>query len=106
MPAHLVFPPLVVWLAFLAVPDAPGGPQEVPDRHPRTDRHGDPLPAGAVARLGATRLRHTYYVEAVAFSPDGKLIASAGADREVRLWSAAGRRLRVLKGHTEGIEGV
>ena len=36
---------------------------------PRVDRHGDPLPSGAVARLGTARLRDGALVTAVAFAP-------------------------------------
>src|SRR5262249_41272032 len=41
---------------------------------------------------------------AVAFSPDGKIIASAGTDKEIRLWEAdTGKDIRTLSGHTKPI---
>jgi WD40 repeat protein len=67
------------------------------DRPGRTDRNGDPLPRGAVARFGTTRLQHAGLISALAFSPDGKLLASAGTDQATRVWDVrTGKPLKRL----------
>ena len=53
------------------------------------DRAGDPLPPGAVARLGTTRFRHGSSIRQVAYTPDGKILATLGDDGVIRLWDAA-----------------
>jgi RNA polymerase sigma factor (sigma-70 family) len=54
----------------------------------RIDRHGDPLPEGALARLGTMRWRHGIFVQTLAYSPDGKMIVSSGG-RALIFWDAA-----------------
>ncbi|HYH65438.1 MAG TPA: WD40 repeat domain-containing protein, partial [Urbifossiella sp.] len=60
---------------------------------PRTDAFGDPLPPGAVARLGTARLRHPDGVHDVAFSPDGTRLAVTSDDGSVSVWDAHSGRL-------------
>jgi WD40 repeat protein len=63
---------------------------------PPTDAYGDPLPPGAVARLGSARTRHN--ATGLTWAPDGKTLASAGADGVVRVWDAEdGREVRHYK---------
>src|SRR5713101_9815218 len=65
-----------------------------PPKAARTDRYGDPLPEGAIARLGTVRFRHGAYVLAMAFTADGKQLLSYSTNG-VRVWEVAtGKELR------------
>jgi RNA polymerase sigma factor (sigma-70 family) len=75
---------------------------------PRVDVHGDPLPPGAVVRLGTLRLCQGDNVEAAVFSHDGKMLASSGDYRGehnfIRLWDlSSGKELRRFPGESHDL---
>jgi WD40 repeat protein len=89
------------WAIVVTVGLALPGWGQAPPKEPqpakaRVDLHGDPLPEGAVARLGTSRFRHSGAVHAVAFSADGKLLAASSDDPNmVVIWDrATGRKVR------------
>jgi RNA polymerase sigma factor (sigma-70 family) len=70
------------------------------------DRYGDPLPQGALARMGTVRLRMGSPVYSFTYSRDGQTLA-AGGDRSVFLWKAdTGAEVGQLNGHQNRVMGV
>ena len=50
--------------------------------------------------------KHQGFVQKVRFSPDGKTIATASFDNTAKLWSADGKELATLSGHTQPVVDV
>jgi len=51
-------------------------------------------------------IKHEAAIETIAFSPDGKIIASGSADKTIRLWNLQGEELKILKDHKNLITSV
>ncbi len=91
---------LALTLVLTASPVAPALP---PAEAARLDAFGDPLPPGAVARIGSARL-HVRTPTGAMYSDDGKLLVTADQERFVSLWDADGkevRRFRLPYGHPQ-----
>ena len=96
------------WLPLLAVcvlslSRLPVGAGDPKAGKPTLDRLGDPLPPGAVARFGNSRLP-ALSGEELRFSPDGKRLALSGS-WGARIWNLATGRVEHHT-HLEGLEQV
>ena len=53
------------------------------------------------------KLGHSSFINSVAFSPDGRLIASGSYDKTIKLWDVnTGEEIRTLKGHSGWVTSV
>jgi RNA polymerase sigma factor (sigma-70 family) len=64
------------------------------DEAPRLDPNGDPLPPGAIQRIGSARLRHGGDSGLVLYTPDGATLVSTSRDGDLHFWNAATGKLR------------
>src|SRR5205814_9909760 len=84
--------------------DDPDEPKKSETVEGRLDLHGDPLPPGAIARLGTVRFRPGGWLRYVAFTPDGKQIVSHNAGSDFNVWDTASDK--ELGRHTADGKGV
>src|SRR5262249_53231043 len=66
------------------------------------------VPTGLAERVGYQSVgTHADVIHALAFSPDGKIVASCGYDRLIKLWdTAAKKELHVLKDPSDSVYGI
>jgi WD40 repeat protein len=82
------------------------GQKEPNDSAPQTGEAPIPnLPPGVT--LLRTLRGHTGWIGRIAWSPDGRQLASPSDDKTIRLWDAeTGEHVRTLVGHTEFVMSV
>jgi RNA polymerase sigma factor (sigma-70 family) len=90
------------------VPPAHAAPKPAGGERPAgVDQYGDPLPPGALARMGTTRFRVGEWVVQVAYSPDGKFVAARDRYGSLSLWEADTgklvRRVQLPQGSIQGL---
>jgi len=65
------------------------------------------LPPHVDRVLGIARMRHGFYVTAIAYSPDGSKLASASADASVKIWDLGnGREIRSYRGSKDPVRAL
>src|SRR5438309_8010008 len=92
---RLLAPFPVFFLLSVAVLAQPPQPASQP-KTPRIDQLGDPLPDGALARLGTARFRHGGR-ELLGFTPDGKTLLFAGAGSLQLMDATSGKETKAVR---------
>ncbi|MGH7222239.1 MAG: sigma-70 family RNA polymerase sigma factor, partial [Gemmataceae bacterium] len=77
-----------------AAPSPAAPPRAQTKDEPRRDRYGDPLPPGAVARLGTLRFRAPGEIRSLVFAPDSKTLVVSSRGGMYLFDALSGKRLR------------
>ena len=96
--------------AQAAQPGAPAAdakPADARAADARADLHGDPLPEGALVRMGTLRWRHPGAVNFVGYTKDGTNLVTGCTDGLYRVWEVAtGKELRRFGKPQAGVNDV
>ena len=96
----LLIASIAICLPLTLVAPAQDKKVETPIRSDQKDAFGDPLPAGAIARIGTTRYRlsDSHLPQSATLSPDGKLLLILRLPDEIEIWKLPVWKLhRVIK---------
>jgi WD40 repeat protein len=86
----------VISMLVIALPPAAQAEEKRAEKQ-RFDRYGDPLPEGALLRLGTLRARSPTSIQRVAFLPDGKRLLASGSEGAIHTFDLRdGRRIGSL----------
>jgi WD40 repeat protein len=96
VPLRLPFVLVVALVAYGLTVGSADVPEPPPDTGPN-DPPDDPLPQGAVARIGTNRLRSPHDIDRVALSPDAKLLVTTRSYYQLEVWDGStGLLLRTI----------
>src|SRR5262249_27211442 len=88
-------------------PPDKGRPKPDGEGQARADRYGDPLPPGALVRMGTTRCRPGSMTYCLAFSANGKTVVTAGRLLGIRLWDiTTGKEIRQFAADQHGFRSL
>lgn len=104
MLSRTIMYPVLVAIFLLPLTTASAEPGSEIARVVHVDAYGDPLPPGAMLRIGTTRLHHGDSVNHVGFSPDGKTLVSCSWDGTLRSWDVVtGKEIHCFAGHQHAV---
>ena len=86
--------------------ESPANTEELKPGDQADESNAPAAPVWNESKAKATWIGHNDFVYAIAFSPDGKTLASGGQDGAIKLWDLSTRKVRFALGKTEPINSL